>query len=788
MQMSTYTGTITIAPCNTWTISYIYTTPAAAASSRNAAVNLDNSSAVNDLYVQTTLNTVTAPCYTSALFSGPPIPYVYVNQPVTYNYGIISSADSLYYTLTTALTKGAIPCVYSFGYTASNPIPGLTLNPANGTINFTPTISGNFVVVVKVEEYNTAGQLIGTVMRDMEFVVINKNNKVPDANSGTITTLNAAAKKTGPYSIELCGGACFDFKANYTDPDAGDTVKFSDSNIFSALPNGGMNASIIPLPGANPKTLRLQYCAGTTVAEENYSFTVAMEDNACPLVGKQVYAYNLRILPGYTGPDIIPPGTSYCLNSPVVDLQVSPANAIGTWSGPGITNSTLGIFNPAVAGVGSHWIKFNSNNYCSTKKVDSVKIVVFNAPNVTITPVATQCISSPAFNLSAPTPTGTWIGNGITDGNLGTFNPSVAGIGSHIIKYSINAPCYAEDTVTINVVSQFNTTITPVGPFCVSAPTVQLKAATAGGTWGGPGVNASTGVFSPTTAGVGNHQITYTIAGACGSTSTTTISVIGSPAVTFSSDAVNGCEPSTINFSSIVNPQGGTYLWNFGDGVTTNDPNPSHTYNVAGVYTVSLTYDIVSLGCDSTLTKPNFVTIYAQPHAKFTADPQPTDILNTLIHFTDGSSGSPDNWNWQFGSLGNSTDQNPSFKFPDDTAQSYSVSLRVANNFGCTDSTEGTIVINPLVVFFAPNSFTPDKNKLNDIFLGAGEGIKPNSFDMQIFDRWGRKVFSSDNILVGWDGNTPEGEAPEGIYVWKVNFKDIYNKSHQFIGKVTMVR
>lgn len=78
-----------------------------------------------------------------------------------------------------------------------------------------------------------------------------------------------------------------------------------------------------------------------------------------------------------------------------------------------------------------------------------------------------------------------------------------------------------------------NTTITPVGPFCSNSPTTQLQAVNMGGIWSGPGVSSS-GVFNPATAGVGTHNITYTLGQApCQSQSTTTITVNATTSPTF---------------------------------------------------------------------------------------------------------------------------------------------------------------------------------------------------------------------------------------------------------------
>lgn len=233
------------------------------------------------------------------------------------------------------------------------------------------------------------------------------------------------------------------------------------------------------------------------------------------------------ILP--TGATITPIITQCTAGSPVTLQSISPG---GVWSGQGITNTSLGVFSPSVAGAGSHDIIYTIGGSCGG--ADTITIDVIQSANATITAAGPFCIASPATNLIAANPGGVWNGPGITNTALGTFNPAVAGAGIHTITYGIIGLCGDTGTIQIEVVTQISADITPAGPFCDNIAPLNLAAANAGGSWTGTGItNASAGTFDASIAGQGNHDIIYTITGACGDADTATITVYESPLVNF---------------------------------------------------------------------------------------------------------------------------------------------------------------------------------------------------------------------------------------------------------------
>lgn len=159
----------------------------------------------------------------------------------------------------------------------------------------------------------------------------------------------------------------------------------------------------------------------------------------------------------------------------------------------------------------------------------------------------------------------------------------------------------------------------------------------------------------------------------------------------FTNSSHNGCTaPSTINFQNTSQGSNiASYLWDFGDGSTSTEENPSHVYQNSGNYQVTL-IAINNAGCSDTLTRPNAVSI-GSIHSDFNA---PDSICRGYnINFVNTSTPQPGSAFWDFGDGTTSTELNPQKKYL--TVGTYTIKL--VNNFGaCTDSVSKQIVVNPM--------------------------------------------------------------------------------------------
>ena len=89
---------------------------------------------------------------------------------------------------------------------------------------------------------------------------------------------------------------------------------------------------------------------------------------------------------------------------------------------------------------------------------------------------------------------------------------------------------------------------------------------------------------------------------------------------------------------------------------------------------------------------------------------------------------------------------------------------------------------------YVPNAFSPNGDGYNDVFRALSPVLKPRRFDLSVFDRWGRSVFVSNDLLMGWDGTLNGSLVPPGVYAWRLALVDAFGVEHARSGHVTLLR
>jgi PKD repeat protein len=292
------------------------------------------------------------------------------------------------------------------------------------------------------------------------------------------------------------------------------------------------------------------------------------------------------------------------------------------------------------------------------------------------------------------------------------------------------------------------------------------------GTTTGPTHNAPETVTHTFTKG-GTYVVTLRATNSCSDTTTTeTIVVYDQPQLQFTADNMSGCTGLNVKFKN-QSTGGTTYRWDFGDGSPeSTEFEPEHVYTGdKEFYNVTLSA-VNARGCENTLIMSQFVHIIPPPVARFNVNPSATIAYpDHEFKFEDQSENRPDKWEWTFGDGTTSTEQNPSHTYPD--TGRFQVTLRVSNLQGCATSVTNVVQITgvPGYLFvpnaFMPNSATPDLRE----FRAKGSGIE--SWNMQIFNKWGEMIWQTNKLEDGrpveaWDGMYKSTLLPQGVYFWKI--------------------
>jgi hypothetical protein len=515
-EVVTYQDTVTLGQGCGWRISWDLCC-------RNNSTNLSNPTSDN-LYVEALIDPSFIGINNSPDFLDATIPIVCVNTPVERNpVAVDIDGDSLVFELVTALDFAATPVSYNLGYTGTAPIPGITIDPTNGTVNFTPTTIGNFVVVTMVSEYRN-GFWIGSTMYDRQFVVTNCSNTDPFIVGNGMTNFSGNALQTGPNSISMCEGQNFCFDLQFDDIDAGQTLSI-ESAVQTILPGATITSS-----GTGPITATVCWTA-TAGTNGYYPIVVSAVDGVCPLQGSTASAVSVFVTPGtYAGTDVTscnlqsatlgiygfaPYQWSVISGDPIViGSNFSCDTCLTAVATPSVTTTYLLTSNAPAGCAATDTVVINVVPNLSVDAMPDTAYGCINQPvqlNTVATPIdPTFTFSwSPTFNLSNSS-----IANPIFTGNSVGTTTLVVNVGN-------NTGCNEQDTVIVQLVATPPALDLGFDSIGVNMPPVTLTTGQpSGGTYLGAGVLGN--VFNPAIAGPGTYQIWYSV---CSGSSVDTIVV-----------------------------------------------------------------------------------------------------------------------------------------------------------------------------------------------------------------------------------------------------------------------
>lgn len=255
------------------------------------------------------------------------------------------------------------------------------------------------------------------------------------------------------------------------------------------------------------------------------------------------------------------------------------------------------------------------------------------------------------------------------------------------------------------------------------------------------------------------------------------------------------CVPGTFNFINNSTPTVNivSSIIDYGDGFTDNilsNSNFTHTYSTVGIWDVIVT-TVNDYGCTYTQTFNNIVETVSLPVSQFMVGPNPTTMFETTVSTFDYSGPNIVAWNWSApGSLELTSGlSNPNFTYPEGIIGQYLITLTVQNSLGCSDSSSVVLIVNPDVLTYIPNAFTPGGDEFNSTWKFYLSGVDEQDFTMSIFNRWGQMIWECHDINGEWDGSYNGYYVPDGCYFWKSQFT-VLNSSEKrtVMGYVTIIR
>lgn len=288
--------------------------------------------------------------------------------------------------------------------------------------------------------------------------------------------------------------------------------------------------------------------------------------------------------------------------------------------------------------------------------------------------------------------------------------------------------------------------------------------------------------------GTYNVTLTVTSSQGCETSLTRPVIVPSIPPLQVQNDTVCSGFGGTLLVTGGVQPNT-TVEWFF-------SPNSTHPFHYGNIFaappaTVTTTYYVAmedAEGCLSPL-QPVHLIINAAPSAQWAFSNTEVEIPNAIVEFNilQQLQGPIVSWAWDFGDGNTSNQVEPVHQYTEEGE--FDVSLTIIDDFGCITAytLPNAIHVSKHVAIYVPNAFTPNGDGLNDEFFVVPRLVTDLTID--VYDRWGKLIFKSDNPNFRWGGVDSDGQPlPEGVYTWVINAVEFSGERIKKAGTVTIYR
>jgi gliding motility-associated-like protein len=466
---------------------------------------------------------------------------------------------------------------------------------------------------------------------------------------------------------------------------------------------------------------------------------------------------------------------TFCTNDPPVIFGTAQTVG-GTWSGGGV-NPQTGEFNPAAAGPGTYTITWTSPAGCT----DSFQVTVELFIPAQITGLLNEyCFVDQSFDAGLVQPGGTFMGGDSPT----TFNPSVAGAGTHTLIYTqTNSQCPSADTLTVIVHPELTAQLTASETVICPGQSSVLSVTAAGGppgavysyAWNNGLLPISQHTVSPTVT----TTFTVTLTDGCSDPVDLTVTIeVGSEIVLDVITSGEICFGEEGFALASASPDGNyQYVWQTSPPV--NGPLLEAPAGTAA--------NLVVTDLDSGCFAEQLVLIPTQPPviANFSISPSvdciPYEGSITLFDLSqNGTTGS-----WDVGGqiIPYVPGENPTVV---PQSGNISVSLTIENDKGCSDSAFQSLCVQDDSLYFLPDIFSPNGDGSNDVLYVRARNVKLMTFI--VYNRWGERVFRSENPKDGWDGEFRGAPSPTGVYAFWLEIEFLDGMRVEEKGNITLVR
>ena len=466
--------------------------------------------------------------------------------------------------------------------------------------------------------------------------------------------------------------------------------------------------------------------------------------------------------------------------STTITSNVNLAGGTYTWTPTNAATSSISVSPIATT---NYQVIYYLNG-CADTSITEIFVKPVSTP---VTSNQTICNGQTAELIaSAPLPGGSfvWSTTQIND----TIQVSPISTTTYTVAYNLNG-CLSplvNSIVTVNPVPTLGVNNSTI---CAGAnTTITAIPNLLGGTfyWGTPGV---VGVASQTVSPLNDSTITvyYTLNGCTSPVATSSITVNPLPIATFNASITQGCAPLSVTLTA-DDASNNTYTWSTSNALTGTGAQTSLQFQMNGGFDVSLTTTLN--GCTVTETLANYIQVDNYPIAAF----EPSSTLftepNQTLNFMNNSLGAS-TYAWNFGDGGTSTEEGPNHTFAGNET-GFTIVLTAISNLGCVDTSQYFIGYDPGLVYYIPNSFTPDGDMNNQVFTPVfTSGIDIYHYTMYIFNRWGEIIFETNDPSIGWDGSYGvEGKDAEvGVYTYQIFIKiPTFDERKMILGHVNLIR